>query len=177
MRLTLRLTACLVIGALAVAGCQRKTAADYAAAGAPAAAETPQGQAFLDKNAKAAGVVVLPSGLQYRVERAGPPGGLSPHEGDEIKINYEGALLDGTVFDSSYRRGQPAVMPLDGLVPGWMEALPKMHVGDVWYLYLPSKLGYGARGAGGAIPPNAVLVFKVELLGVLPANPGKTANG
>ena len=177
MRLPVRLAVCLIIGALAVAGCKRKTAADDAATGAPVAAETPQGQAFLDKNAKAPGVVVLPDGLQYRVERAGPAGGASPQPGDEIKINYEGTLLDGTVFDSSYRRGQPAVMPLDGLVPGWMEALPKMHVGDVWYLYLPSKLGYGARGAGGAIPANAVLVFKVELLGVLPSSPGKTANG
>lgn len=172
----LSLAAGLLLCGLAFAGCGRKPAADQTAMAGPAA-DTPQGQAFLDKNAKAPGVVVLPSGLQYKVERSGPPGGASPQIGDEIKINYEGTLLDGTVFDSSYRRGQPAVMPLDGLVPGWMEALPRMHVGDVWYLYLPSRLGYGARGAGGEIPPNAVLVFKVELLGVLPAHPGGTANG
>jgi peptidylprolyl isomerase/FKBP-type peptidyl-prolyl cis-trans isomerase FklB len=132
-------------------------------------ADAGAGTRFLAKNAKEAGVVTLPDGLQYKVLHSGPAGAPSPQRGDEIKINYEGALIDGTVFDSTYRKGQPAVMGLEDLVPGWMEALPKMHVGDVWYLYLPSRLGYGERGAGGVIPPNAVLVFKIELLGVLPA--------
>jgi peptidylprolyl isomerase/FKBP-type peptidyl-prolyl cis-trans isomerase FklB len=138
------------------------------APGADPASEA-AGKAFLAKNAKAPGVVVLPSGLQYRVVRSGPAGAPSPHLRDEIKINYEGTLQDGTVFDSTFQRGAPAVMPLDHLVPGWMEALPKMHVGDEWYLYVPPALGYGAEGAGGVIPPNAVLVFRVQLLGVLPA--------
>ena len=157
-----------------LAACGPKSGPATAAA---AASDADDGLKFLARNAKAPGVVSLPDGLQYKVERSGSPGALSPQRGDEIKINYEGTLIDGTVFDSSYRRGQPAVMPLDGLVPGWMEALPKMHVGDVWFLYLPSNLGYGPRGAGGVIPPNAVLVFKIELLGVLPSHPQGTANG
>ncbi len=159
--------------ALALAACGPKPAAPDAAA-----TDTPDGVKFLARNATAPGVTVLPDGLQYKVVRSGPPGALSPQKGDEIKLNYEGTLIDGTVFDSTYRQGQPAVMGLDGLVPGWMEALPKMRVGDTWFLYLPSKLGYGARGAGGVIPPNAVLVFKIELLGVLPTHaPGGVANG
>jgi FKBP-type peptidyl-prolyl cis-trans isomerase len=158
---------------LGLAACGAKPAGPVAAG-----LDTADGARFLAKNAKAPGVTVLPDGLQYKVVSSGPPGALSPRKGDEIKINYEGTLIDGTVFDSTYRQGQPAVMGLDGLVPGWMEALPKMHVGDTWFIYLPSKLGYGARGAGGVIPPNAVLVFKIQLLGVLPAHaPGGVAKG
>ncbi len=161
-----------LIGALAA--CHPKDPAQHTFS----AKDTPDGAKFLAGNAKEAGVRTLPDGLQYKVVRSGPPGGASPKKGDEIKINYVGTLLSGEVFDSTDKTGQPAVMPLDGLVPGWMEALPMMHVGDVWYIYLPSKLGYGARGAGGVIPPNAVLVFKIELLGVLPAGaPGGVANG
>ncbi|MFV4677358.1 FKBP-type peptidyl-prolyl cis-trans isomerase, partial [Mycobacterium tuberculosis] len=104
------------------------------------AKDTPDGAAFLVKNAKAPGVVTLPSGLQYKVVRSGPAGAPSPRLGDEIKINYEGTLLSGEVFDSSYQRGLPAVMALENLVPGWLEALPKMHVGDEWIIYLPAKL-------------------------------------
>jgi len=175
MHVAIRLVPALLLAALLTA-CAPKHASD-AAPGA-AAVDTPEGAKFLAGNAKAAGVTVLPDGLQYKVLRSGPPGALSPRKGDEIKINYEGTLIDGTVFDSTYRNGQPAVMGLDELVPGWMEALPRMHVGDTWFIYLPSKLGYGARGAGRVIPPNAVLVFKIELLGVLPAHaPGGAANG
>ena len=100
---------------------------------------------------------------------AAPAGTPSPQLRDEVKINYEGTLQDGTVFDSTFQRGAPAVLKLERLVPGWLEALPKMHVGDEWYLYLPPSLGYGEEGAGGVIPPNAVLVFRIQLLGVLPA--------
>ena len=124
--------------------------------------------AFLARNAKAAGVKVLPSGLQYKVVHSGPAG-PSPKQGDVIKVHYEGALVSGTVFDSSFTRGRPALMPLDRLVPGWMEALPLMHVGDEWMLYLPAELGYGAGGAG-PIPPNSVLVFRLKLLGMLSAD-------
>ena len=175
MHMPARLAPALLL-VLALAACGPKPAAPGGAS--VAAVDTPDGAKFLAKNATATGVTVLPDGLQYKVVSSGPPGGLSPKKGDEIKINYEGTLIDGTVFDSTYRQGQPAVMGLDELVPGWMEALPKMHVGDTWFLYLPSKLGYGARGAGGVIPPNAVLVFKIELLGVLPGHAaGGGANG
>ncbi len=129
----------------------------------PAAAA---GAAFLAANAKAAGVVTLPSGLQYKVVTSGPKTGPSPKLGDIIKVNYEGKLLDGTVFDSSFERKQAAIMPLDGLIPGWLEALPKMKVGDEWILYIPAELGYGAREAG-PIPADSVLVFRLQLLGML----------
>jgi FKBP-type peptidyl-prolyl cis-trans isomerase len=124
------------------------------------------GAAFLAANAKAPGVVTLPSGLQYKVITSGPKTGPSPKLGDIIKVHYEGKLLDGTVFDSSFERGQAAIMPADGLVPGWMEALPMMHVGDEWTLYLPAALGYGDRAAG-PIPPGSVMVFRLQLIGML----------
>jgi FKBP-type peptidyl-prolyl cis-trans isomerase len=127
------------------------------------------GQAFLAQNAKAPGVVTTASGLQYKVTKAAPKGGPSPKLGDVIKVHYEGKLLDGAVFDSSFERGKPVLMPLDGLVPGWMEALPLMHVGDEWTLYLPASLGYGERSAG-PIPANSVLVFRLQLIGMLAAD-------
>lgn len=123
------------------------------------------GAEFLAKNGRAPGVVTLPSGLQYKVVTSGPAG-PSPKAGDILKVHYEGALVSGQVFDSSFARGKPALLPLDGLVPGWMEAIPKMKVGDEWMLYLPPALGYGPAGQG-PIPPNAVLVFRIKLLGML----------
>ena len=119
--------------------------------------------------------MVLPSGLAYKVITSGPADGLHPQKGDEIKVEYTGSLVNGDVFDSTDKRGVPAVMPLLDLVPGWMEALPKMRPGDEWVLYVPPNLGYGEAGAGGVIPPNSVLVFKLKLIGVLPA-PGRTAH-
>ena len=124
------------------------------------------GKAFLEKNAKAAGVVVLPSGLQYKVTTSGPKTGPSPKLGDIVKVNYEGKLLDGAVFDSSFARGKAAIMPADGLIEGWLQALPLMHVGDEWTLYIPSELGYGSRDMG-EIPPDSVLVFRLKLEGML----------
>ncbi|KQV56119.1 MULTISPECIES: FKBP-type peptidyl-prolyl cis-trans isomerase [unclassified Caulobacter] len=124
------------------------------------------GKAFLEKNAKAPGVVTLPSGLQYKVVTSGAKDAPSPKLGDIIKVHYEGKLLDGTVFDSSFARGKPAIMPADGLIPGWLEALPKMKVGDEWTLYIPSDLAYGSRDMG-EIPPDSVLVFRLQLLGML----------
>jgi peptidylprolyl isomerase/FKBP-type peptidyl-prolyl cis-trans isomerase FklB len=144
--------------ALALAGCH-KNLPD----------QSDKAKAFLAQNAKQADVHVLPSGLQYRVVRSGPADGLRPQLGDEVKVNYEGKLIDGTIFDSSYQRGVPAAMPLKGLIKGWQEALQLMRPGDEWILYVPPALGYGDQGAGGEIPPGAALIFRVELLGVLPA--------
>lgn len=124
------------------------------------------GKAFLEKNAKAPGVVVLPSGLQYKVTTSGPKTGPSPKLGDIIKVHYEGKLLDGTVFDSSFARGKAAIMPADGLIEGWLQALPLMKVGDEWTLYVPSELAYGGRDMG-EIPPDSVLVFRLQLIGML----------
>ncbi|MEO6340283.1 MAG: FKBP-type peptidyl-prolyl cis-trans isomerase [Caulobacteraceae bacterium] len=124
---------------------------------------------FLAANAKAPGVTALPSGLQYKVTKSGDASGIHPKEGDAIKVNYEGALASGEVFDSSFQRGKPALMILEQLVPGWMEALPLMRAGDEWTLYLPPELGYGNRGAG-PIPPGSALVFRLQLLGVLSAD-------
>jgi FKBP-type peptidyl-prolyl cis-trans isomerase len=122
---------------------------------------------FLRNNGKAPGVTTLADGLQYKVLRSGPADGPHPARGDEVKLNYAGSLIDGQVFDSTLASGQPAVMKLDGLVQGWMEALPKMRPGDEWLLYVPPKLGYGAEGRPPVIPPNSVLVFDITLLGVL----------
>jgi FKBP-type peptidyl-prolyl cis-trans isomerase len=123
---------------------------------------------YLTTNAKAPGVVSLPSGLQYKIVTAGPAG-PSPKEGDVVKVQYEGTLTNGKVFDST-PAGKSALMPLQGLIPAWMEAIPKMHVGDEWMLYAPPALAYGPEGAGGVIPPNSVLIFKVKLVGMLSAD-------
>jgi FKBP-type peptidyl-prolyl cis-trans isomerase len=128
-----------------------------------------EGQAFLAQNAKAPGVVTTASGLQYKITTSGPKTGPSPKVGDIVKVPYEGKLLDGTVFDSSFERGKAAIMPAEGLVPGWMEALPLMHVGDEWTLYLPASLGYGDRPAG-PIPAGSVMVFRLQLLDMLAAD-------
>jgi FKBP-type peptidyl-prolyl cis-trans isomerase len=124
-------------------------------------------QTFLAANAKAPGVVVLPSGLQYKVVQSGPAG-PSPKEGDAIKVDYEGTLTSGQVFDSTKGK-KPLLTPLEELIPAWMEAIPKMHVGDEWMIYVPPALGYGPR-AVGPIPPNSVLVFRIKLLGMLSAD-------
>ncbi len=149
-------------------GACHKAGAQDAPPPASVAAENAKGAAFLAKNAKAPGVVVLPSGLQYKVAASGPADGPHPKEGDEIRVHYEGTLLDGRVFDSTFKTGQPAVMPLAHLVPGWMEALPLMRPGDEWILYVPASLAYGDEGAGADVPPGATLVFRLQLLGVLP---------
>lgn len=122
------------------------------------------GQAFLAANKAKEGVNTLTSGLQYQVVRKGD--GASPKATDTVKVHYEGTLLDGTVFDSSIKRNEPAVFPVRGVIPGWTEALQRMKVGDKWKLFIPAELAYGARGAGRAIGPNSVLVFEVELLGI-----------
>ena len=132
-----------------------------------AAQDLAQANAFLTNNARADGVVTLPSGLQYKVLRAGPAGGASPLADDQVIVNYEGKLLDGEVFDSSYQRGHPETFQVGGLIPAWTEALQKMRPGDQWMLYAPPNLAYGEKGAG-PIPPNSALIFKIELIGILP---------
>jgi FKBP-type peptidyl-prolyl cis-trans isomerase FklB len=125
---------------------------------------TSEGQAFLELNRHKAGVVTLASGLQYREVKAGT--GKSPKATDKVTTHYKGTLLDGSVFDSSYDRGEPATFPVNGVIAGWTEALQLMKEGAVWELFIPSNLAYGARGAGGKIGPNATLVFTVELISV-----------
>jgi peptidylprolyl isomerase/FKBP-type peptidyl-prolyl cis-trans isomerase FklB len=132
--------------------------------------------AFLAQNAKAPGVQTLPSGVQYKVVAAGPIDGPKPGPDDEVKVNYEGKLLSGKVFDSSFQRGVPADFTLGGLIPAWVEALQRMRPGDEWILYVPPAQGYGEQGAGADIPPNSLLIFRIQLLGVLP-HPGGPANG
>ena len=151
----------LAAGLSLLAACQRGPDPKVLAANAEA------GKAFLAKNASEPGVRALPSGLQYQVVKSGPAEGVRPLPGDQIKVHYEGKLLSGEVFDSSYDRGVPAVMPLDGLIPGWVEALQLMRPGDEWRIFVPAALGYGDEG-GGPIPPGATLVFRIELIDVLP---------
>lgn len=180
MRKAFVVLAAAMVASGALAACHRPVkagAVNSTAAAQPESRPTPEGQAFLDKMSKTPGVHVLPNGLMYQVVQSGPTTGLRPAAGDEVKVNYEGKLVNGQVFDSSYERGQPAAMPLKGLIPAWQQALPLMRPGDVWRLYVPPKLGYGAEGAGdGAIPPNSVLVFKIELIDFLPG-PGRIQNG
>jgi len=124
-----------------------------------------EGLAFLSENANKNGVIVLPSGLQYQVINEGE--GEIPTASDQVKCHYHGTLIDGTVFDSSVQRNQPAVFPVSGVIQGWVEALQLMSVGSKWKLFIPSELAYGTRGAGGTIGPNSTLVFEVELLEIM----------
>lgn len=133
---------------------------------------------FMQSNARAEGVTTLPSGLQYKVIRSGPEGGVSPDANDLVRVNYEGALADGTVFDSSFERGAPYVTTPQDVIDGWKEGLQLMSVGDEWILYVPPELGYGERGGPPVIPPHAVLVFRVQLLDVAKTPGGEaSANG
>ncbi len=160
----LRRTLILVaLASLTLAGCGPR-GADPALIQANAAVAA----AFMEKTAKEPGVLKLPSGVLYRVVSSGPTDGISPHRADDVKVHYEGKLVSGDIFDSSFDRGSPAVMKLGGLIPAWIEALQKMRPGDEWILYVPPAMGYGEQG-GGPIPPNAVLIFRIRLIGVLPA--------
>lgn len=123
------------------------------------------GEAFLAENAKKAGVTTTPSGLQYEVITQGE--GAKPSATSRVKTHYHGTLIDGTVFDSSYDRGQPIDFAVNGVIPGWTEALQLMPVGSKWRLYVPYNLAYGERGAGAAIGPFSTLIFDVELLDIV----------
>lgn len=120
------------------------------------------GEAFLAKNKGEKGVKTTASGLQYKIITAGK--GKQPTAEDTVTVNYRGTLIDGTEFDSSYKRNQPATFPVKGVIPGWTEALQLMKEGSKWMLYLPSTIAYGERGAGNMIGPNSALIFEVELL-------------
>lgn len=122
------------------------------------------GEEFLAKNKNNEGVVTTASGLQYKILVAGS--GAKPKETDTVDCHYEGRLIDGTIFDSSYKRGQSAQFPVNGVIPGWVEALQLMPVGSKWQLYIPSELAYGEYGAGETIEPNSTLIFDVELLAI-----------
>jgi len=124
-----------------------------------------EGKTFLEENKNAEGVVELESGLQYKVLESGS--GESPEATDRVSVHYEGKLLNGEVFDSSYERGTPQQLAVNQVIPGWTEALQMMKPGDKWELYIPSELGYGQRGSLPVIGPNSTLIFQVELLEVL----------
>ena len=122
------------------------------------------GEKFLAENAKRDGVTTTATGLQYEVLVEGS--GDSPKETDQVTVHYHGTLIDGTVFDSSVERGQPATFPVNGVIAGWVEALQLMNPGAKYKLFIPSNLAYGERGAGGSIGPNATLIFEVELISI-----------
>ena len=125
-----------------------------------------EGEKFLEENKKKEGVVTLPSGLQYKVIKAG--NGKSPKATDTVLAHYTGTLINGTKFDSSIDRGEPATFPVNQVIKGWTEALQLMKEGDKWMLFIPSDLAYGPRGAGQLIGPNTALIFEVELIKVNP---------
>jgi FKBP-type peptidyl-prolyl cis-trans isomerase FklB len=125
-----------------------------------------EGDAFLAENKSKEGVVALPSGLQYKILKAGD--GPKPAASDSVVCNYKGTLINGKEFDSSYKRGQPATFPVGGVIKGWTEALQLMPVGSKWQLFIPPDLGYGERGAGADIQPDSTLIFEVELMSIAP---------
>lgn len=124
-----------------------------------------EGKAFLEENAKRTDVVTLASGLQYEIMTKGD--GTVPTAADTVKVHYHGTLIDGTVFDSSVSRGEPASFGVTQVISGWVEALQLMPIGSKWKLFIPSELAYGAQGAGQAIAPHSALVFEVELLDII----------
>lgn len=144
------------VAALAVAACSKPETATAPAENTEAAATAPA--------AAGGGVVTTQSGLQYEILASGS--GKSPSASDSVTVHYRGTLTDGTEFDSSHKRGQPAVFPVNRVIPGWTEALQLMKEGDKWKLTIPPQLAYGERGAGKLIPPNSTLVFEVELIKV-----------
>jgi FKBP-type peptidyl-prolyl cis-trans isomerase len=144
---------------------QKKMAEQQAQAKEAAQANQAEGEKFLEENADKEGVKVTDSGLQYKELESGD--GPSPGPKDTVKVNYEGKLIDGTVFDSSYQRGEPVEFQVDQVIEGWQQALQMMSVGDTWMIYLPADLAYGQAGTGGPIGPNETLTFKVELLDIV----------
>lgn len=137
-----------------------------------AAKNLEEGKAFLSTNKEKPGVKTLPDGLQYRVLTEGQ--GEAPKANDSVTVNYRGSLLDGTLFDSSYTRGQPTTMRVNAVIPGWTEALQLMKVGSKWQIFVPPELGYGAR-QNNQIPPNSTLIFEIELLSI--KEPGVEKSG
>lgn len=128
-----------------------------------------KGNAFLAANKNKKGVITLPNGLQYEVLQAGEANGIKPTAADTVVVDYAGSLSDGTEFDNSIKRGEPATFPVGGVIRGWTEILQLMTKGAKWKVVIPSELGYGERGAGAPIPPNSVLVFEITLRDIKPA--------
>jgi len=145
----------------AITAYRQKEAAERAAS---AEQNRKAGEAFLAANKKKQGVVDLPSGLQYQVIKKGE--GKQPKASDTVTVHYRGTLIDGTEFDSSYSRNEPTSFQLDGIIKGWQEALPMMHEGAKWKIFVPPTLAYGEQGAGAAIGPNATLIFEIELVAI-----------
>ena len=131
------------------------------------------GKEFQEINKQKAGVTTLPNGLQYEILEKGE--GALPKSTDTVEVHYEGSLIDGSIFDSSIRRGEPASFPVTAVIPGWTEGLQLMKVGSKYKLYIPSKIAYGERGVSQVIPPNSTLIFEVELLEILPPEAEKSA--
>ena len=140
------------------------TATDKTQEQTPAVTNKLMGEKFLAKNKLKKGVVTLPDGLQYKVITSGK--GPKPADTDTVTVNYAGKLIDGTEFDSSYKRGEPASFPVSGVIQGWTEALKLMKVGSTWELYIPSSLAYGEQGTAPTIGPNETLIFKVNLISI-----------
>lgn len=145
----------------AMEAAQKRLLADRAAKGEKAKTA---GQAFLAANKKKKGVITRDSGVQYKVLKSGK--GKQPTAGSKITAHYKGTLIDGSEFDSSYKRGEPATFGVNQVIKGWQEVLPLMHEGDKWQVFIPSELAYGERGSGANIGPNETLVFEIELLKV-----------
>ena len=137
--------------------------------------EKTKATAFLEANKKRAGVITLPSGLQYEVIKKGDAASATPKLTDTVVTNYAGTLIDGKEFDNSYKRGEPLTIPVGGVIKGWTEILQLMHIGDKFKIFIPSELGYGERGAGADIPGGAALIFDMELLGIKPYAPTKVS--
>ena len=161
--------AMLAIACLTLISCEQNNVmkqieAQQAAREKSATENAEKSRAFLVENATKPGIKTTPSGLQYQVVRAVAANVAKPTPVDKVTVNYEGKLIDGKVFDSSYERHEPIDFVLNEVIPGWTEGLQLMKPGEEFLFYIPPDIGYGARGAGGDIPPNAALVFKVELL-------------
>jgi FKBP-type peptidyl-prolyl cis-trans isomerase FklB len=138
--------------------------ADNASPASGVTSQPSAGMAFLHQNKLKKGVVTLPDGLQYKIIKKGNGG--RPSLTDTVTVNYVGKLVDGTEFDSSYKRGEPATFPVNGVIPGWTEALQLMTKGSTWELYIPAELAYGAQGVPPTIGPNEILIFKVDLIDI-----------
>jgi len=143
---------------------QERMGEQTAATSEESAANLKLGADFLEANKNREGVISLPNGLQYEVIKSGT--GASPKDTDKVKVHYAGTLIDGTEFDSSIKRGEPAIFGVNQVIKGWTDILQIMQVGDKWKVYIPADLAYGDRGAGSIIPPGATLIFEVELLGI-----------
>ncbi len=163
----------VAVGVIAVAGCGPEDSSVEASAASSfdAQANLSESESWLEANSTNDGVEISPSGLQYKILESGPADGDTPDLGQYVCVHYEGALRDGTVFDSSYERGEPSAFPSNRLIKGWVEALQMMRPGDKWELYIHPDLGYRDESRGEIIRPYDALVFTVEMIGLLEGPP------